>query len=191
MIYILLGTIGFLIVHLFDLVSLKRIPLAKPATWALGSSLLVYSVVMASLQSDRLPLPTWSTWLGWLLLLVSLLILGYSLFGNLPFRKTYVAMGVPDKLIKTGLYALARHPGVFCFILVMLSLLLISRSSLLLMAAPIWIIADILLVVIQDRFFFGRMFPGYDRYRQETPMLLPNRKSINTSIGYLRKVSAK
>lgn len=191
MVYISLGTLGFLIVHLFDLISLKRIPLAKPATWALGSGLLVYSVVMASLQSDRLPLPTWSTWLGWLLLSVSLLILGYSLFGNLPFRKTYLATGVPDKLIKTGLYALVRHPGIFGFTLVMLSLLLISRSSLLLMAAPIWIIADILLVVIQDRFFFGRMFPGYDRYRQETPMLLPNRKSINTSIGYFRKASAK
>ncbi len=87
MVYILLGTLGFLIVHLFDLISLKRIPLAKPVTWVLGSGLLVYSVVMASLQSDRLPLPTWSTWLGWLLLSVSLLILGYSLFGNLPFRK--------------------------------------------------------------------------------------------------------
>ena len=191
MIYLALGTLGFLIIHLFDIVSLKRIPLAKPVTWLLGSSLLVYSVIMVSLKGDRLPLPLWSTWLGWLLLLVSLWLLIYSLFINLPFRKTYIATGVGDRLITTGLYALVRHPGVHWFTLVMLSLVLVSQSSLMLIAAPIWILLDILLVAIQDRFFLGRMLSGYDSYQKETPMLLPNRKSLNTFINHLRQARAR
>jgi len=32
---------------------------------------------------------------------------------------------------------------------------------------------------MQDRVLLDRMFEGYDSYRQETPMLLPNRLSIN------------
>ena len=191
MAYITLGILGFLIIHLFDVVALKKIPLAKPVTWILGSGLLAYSLVMVCLAPDKLPLPIWSTWLGWLLLLISLLLLIYSLFINLPFRKTYVATGVGDKLIKIGLYALVRHPWVHCFILVMLSLILISRSSLLLIASPIWILLDILLVVIQDKFFLGRMFQGYSIYRQETPMLLPNRRSVATFINHLRHTKAK
>ena len=187
MIYMAIGCLGFLVIHLFDSVCLKRLPGAKPFTWILGSGLLVYALVMAWLQSDKLPLPIWSTWLGWALLTISLLLLLYSLFINLPFSKTYIATGVGDKLVRTGLYALVRHPGVHWFILLMFSLILVSKSSLLLITAPIFILLDIVLVIVQDKFFFGRMFNGYDSYRQETPMLVPNRQSINAFINSLKQ----
>jgi len=190
MTYIILGILGFLIIHFFDIVSLKRIPGAKPCTWILGSGLLVYSVIMLCLSSDKLPLPPWATWLGWVLLSISILLLLYSLFFNLPFRKTYVAAGVGDKLVKTGLYALVRHPGVHWFILLMLSLVLISGSKLLLIASPTWILLDIMLVVIQDKFFLGRMFEEYDSYRRETPMLLPNKKSISACVRTINQTRA-
>ena len=174
------------------LVSLKRIPSgAKPCVWTVGSGLLVYSLIMLCLQSNTLPLPIWSTWLGWGLLTLSFFLLIYSLFVNLPFRKTYIASGVSDRLIKTGLYALVRHPWIHCFTLTLLSLVLVSRSSLLLIAVPIWILLNIPLVIIQDKFFFGKMFQGYDSYRQETPMLVPNRRSLNTFIKGLRPARAR
>jgi len=187
MIYIALGSLGFLVIHFFDIVSLKRVPGAKPCTWILGSGLLVYSLIMLCLRSDKLLLPSWSTWLGWALLSTSLLLLIYSLFINLPFRKTYVATGVGDKLITTGLYALVRHPWIHCFIVLMLSLVLVSGSKLLLIASPIWILLDILLVVIQDKFFLGRMFEEYESYRRETPMLIPNKKSISAFMDSLKQ----
>jgi len=188
MIYVATGSLGFLVIHLFDIVSLKRIPGAKPFTWSFGVGLLAYSLIMICLAPDKLPLPIWSTWLGWGLLSVSLFLLIYSLFVNLPFRRTYIATGVGDKLITTGLYALVRHPWVHCFSLLLLSLVLVSRSSLLLIASPVWILLDILLAVVQDRFFFSRMFDGYDSYRRETPMLVPNRRSINTFISSLKRL---
>jgi len=187
---IAIGCLGFLVIHLFDIVSLKRLPGAKPFAWILGSGLLVYALVMVCFQSDKLPLPIWSTWLGWALLTISLLLLIYSLFINLPFRKTYIATGVGDKLITTGLYALVRHPWVHCFTLILLSLILVSKSSLLLIASPIWILLYILLVVIQDKFIFSRMFQGYDAYKQETPMLVPNRQSLNAFINSLKQARA-
>ena len=186
MIYVALGSLGFLVIHLFDIVSLKRIPMAKPCTWVLGSGLLIYSLIMASLSPDKFLLPIWAAWLGWILLSISLFLLIYSLFINLPFCKTYVATGVGDELITSGLYALIRHPGVHWFIVVVLSLFLVSGSELLLIAAPIWILLDIVLVFIQDKFFFSRMFDGYDSYRRGTPMLLPNKESI---IACLRTIN--
>ena len=191
MIYIAIGAVGFLIIHLFDIVSLKRVPKAKPGIWILGCGLLIYSLTMICFAPGKLLLPMWSTWLGWGLLSISLFLLAYSLFINLPFRKTYVATGVSSKLIKTGLYALVRHPWVHCFTLLLLSLVLVSRSSLLLVASPIWILLYILLVVIQDKFLFGRMFAGYDRYRKKTPMLLPNRRSISAFVNSEKQSRAK
>lgn len=192
MIYIALGILGFIIVHLFDIVSLKKIPSGvKPCVWTIGSGLLAYSLIMLCLQSNILPLPIWSTWLGWGLLTLSLFLLIYALFVSLPFRKTYVTTGVGDKLITTGLYSLVRHPGVMWFILFMLALILVSKSSLLLIAAPIFILLDTVLVIVQDKFFFIRMFDGYKQYQRETPMLMPNWRSLNTFIKGLRPAKAK
>jgi len=191
MLYIIIGAVGFVVVHLFDLVALKRIPRLKPIIWCIGSGLLIYSLVMICRYTVKIELPAWATWLGWGVFTVSLFLLIHSLFISLPFRKTYLDTGVGDRLVKTGLYALVRHPGILWFPLFMLSLIPISRSSLLLIAAPIYIALDIVLVYIQDKFVFGRMFEGYDSYRQETPMLLPNKKSFSAFLRSLRQVKSQ
>jgi protein-S-isoprenylcysteine O-methyltransferase Ste14 len=186
MIYVVLGSLGFLIIHLLDIASLKRTPGLKPLTLLAGSGLVVYAAIMACLAPDKLSLPAWAGWLGWVLLPASLFMLVYSLFINLPFKKTYVTKGVGNKLVTSGLYALVRHPGVHWFILVMLALILVSESRLMLIAAPIWVLLDIALVAIQDKFFFGKMFAGYDQYRRQTPMLIPNRRSLSAFINSLK-----
>jgi protein-S-isoprenylcysteine O-methyltransferase Ste14 len=190
MIYIVLGGLGFLVIHLLDIASIKRMPGIKPLTMLAGNGLVVLSIIMLCLSPDKLALPVWSTWLGWGLLPVSLFMLIYSLFINLPFGKTYVAAGVSKKLVTSGLYALVRHPWVYGLILLLLALILASRSSLMLIAVPIWVLLDIALVAIQDRFFFGRMFAGYDNYRRETPMFIPNRRSINAFINSLKQTGS-
>lgn len=81
-------------------------------------------------------------------------------------------------MIKTGTYALVRHPGVIWYTLFLIALLLISSSQLLLIALPIWVFMDVLYVIIQDKFYFPHMFPGYEEYKKETPMLIPTRKSL-------------
>jgi len=190
MVYIAIGTFGFVLINLFDFTSLKRIYGMKPVTWFLGCGLLTYALIMTCLQPGRLSLPVWSTWLGWALLSISILMLIYSLFINLPFRKTYVTTA-NSKLITTGMYALVRHPGVHWFILFLFSLILISRSSLLLIAAPVFILLDIVLVVVQEKLILSRMFTGYRSYRRRTPMLVPNRRSIRTFFNSLKQFEPK
>jgi protein-S-isoprenylcysteine O-methyltransferase Ste14 len=187
MIYIVLGGFGFLVIHLLDIVSIKRIAGLKPITVLVGNSLVVFSTIMLCLSPDKLALPVWTTGLGWGLLPISLFMLIYSLFINLPFGKTYVATGVGKRLVTSGLYALVRHPWVHWLTLLLVALILASRSSLMLIAAPIWLLLDIVLVVIQDRFFFGKMFAGYENYRRQTPMLIPNRRSIGAFINSLKQ----
>lgn len=187
MTYIAIGVCGFLMAYLFDVVSLGRIPGAKQSIGIVTVVLIVYASVMACLEPGKLGLPIWLTWVGWALLVISLTLLIYSLFMNLPFHKTYVEPGVGDKLIKTGTYALVRHPGISWYALTLVSLIFISQSKLLLIASPIWLAMDILHVVIQDKFFFGKMFAGYEDYRRETPFLIPNRRSINACLRTLRQ----
>jgi protein-S-isoprenylcysteine O-methyltransferase Ste14 len=87
------------------------------------------------------------------------------------------ADGVADRLVKTGTYALVRHPGVLWLALFLSAAVLVSRSRLLLVATPVWLFMDVLYVWVQERLFLERMFPGYEQY-EETPMLVPTPTSI-------------
>ena len=177
--FIVLGVIGFIIIHLFDVVALKGMRWMKPVVWTTGCILLGYAATMVCLSPDRFNLPAWASITGWLMLPGALTLLIYALFGNLPFRKTYLEKGVGSELIKNGLYAIVRHPGVYGFGLLLLSLVLLSASKLMLLAGLVWLGMDIILVVLQDLIFFGRMFPGYTTYRHETPMIIPTWQSLS------------
>ena len=191
MIYIGTGVIGFIVIHFFDLVSLKRIPFGtKPIVWVAGFAILFFSLIRLCLQSNTLSIPVYLNWLGWFLLAISVMMIMFALFINLPFRKTYVSTGVGDKLIKTGLYALVRHPGIYWEALFFFSLVFISHSHLMLTAAPIFVILNTALVIVQDKYFFPKMFKGYNQYQQETPMLVPNRRSVIAFINSLKRSNA-
>ena len=176
--HILLGSLAFLIAFFFDLAALKRIPYLKQIIGLASVSLFGYSLLAVCLAPVKLRLPDWLSWVGWPFLLVSFSLLVYSLFLEIPFRQTYAADGVGDRLVKTGTYALVRHPGVLWFALFLAALFLVSRSRLLFVAAPVWLFMDVLYVWVQECSYFTKMFPGYEQYQRETPMLIPNGESI-------------
>ncbi len=188
--YWLPGAVGLVVIHICDLAAIKKVPVVKPLVWVVGLGLLTYSIVWTWVSPDKLVLPVWSTWLGWVLLVVSAIILAYSLFVSLPFFRTYVATGVGDRLVTTGFYALVRHPGVLWTLLLAASMVVVSRSRPALVVAPVIVAVDVLVVVIQDRFYLPRMFPGYDAYRRQTPMLLPNRNSLRAFVDSLKEPKA-
>jgi len=144
--YIALGVVAFIIAGFFDLAALQRIRYLKQIIGLAFVILFGYALVMVARHPDKLLLPAWLSSAGWPFLVISGLLLIYSLFLEIPFRQTYAAAGVGDKLVKTGTYALVRHPGVLW------------------LAAPLWIFLDVLYVWIQERFFLGRMFAGYGQY---------------------------
>ena len=183
MVYLGLGSIGFLAVFLFDLVSLQRIRFLKPIFWLAGMVLIGYGHYGVNSQGPIVVLPTWLPVIGWPLLIVASLAFIYSLFLELPLKNTYIADGVGQQLVTSGTYALTRHPGVLWYALVQVSLLMIFSRQWMLLAIPLWLGLDILHVWIQDRYLFPRMFPDYELYQQQTPMLLPTPNSIERCIS--------
>lgn len=176
--YVITGCAAFALMGFFDLASLKRIPYVKQGIGLASCLLMGYCLTRVAIVGDRLSMQAWLAHAGWPLLIVSLLLLIYSLFLEIPFRQTYASDGLGEKLVMTGTYALVRHPGVLWFGLFLAGLLLVSRSRLLLVAAPTWLIMDALYAWIQDRFLFGRMFAGYSEYQDRTPMFIPTRSSV-------------
>lgn len=174
----LLGLLAFVILGGFDLLWLKGVRW-RWVLWLLGIG--VFGVALADLlvHAPLLPLGGWSAWVGWPLTLIAGLLLVYSLGVEIPLQSTY--MGLPageDRLITEGTYALCRHPGVLWAGLWFLGLLLVTKSSWLLVAGPVWWIADAFYVIWQERYVLRPKFPAYDAYCKTTPMLWPTKESL-------------
>jgi protein-S-isoprenylcysteine O-methyltransferase Ste14 len=186
--FILLGCLGFGFVVLFDFLSLWGKARLKILFWILGFGLIGYATVMVCLTPDRLDFPLWVTITGGVLTLLFACSLIYTLFINLPFMRTYYRVQQKTVLIRSGGYALTRHPGVLALTLLLLSLLPLSAATLLFIAIPVFVFANIITVVIEDKYIFPRLFPEYVLYRKETPMLIPNKKSLKAFLRSWNKV---
>jgi protein-S-isoprenylcysteine O-methyltransferase Ste14 len=173
------GIIGFLLLLIFDILMLKKVPGIKFVIWVIGIALIIFTIVEACLSSEKLPFPDWTIVPGWVLFAIAGLLVLYSLFVNIPFKNTYVANEDKNKLVRTGLYALCRHPGTYWVNLFLMSLILVSRSTNQLIIAVIFICTNTALVVIEDKFIFPGIFTDYTEYQKQTPMLFPSKRSIN------------
>lgn len=183
--YIILGAIGFLFILLFDIYTLKNEGVKRKTLGLSGVVLIAYSAVMAVIVSDKIAFPAAVRIAAWILWAAAVFLLLYSLFLELPFKKTYGGAKYSCELVDTGTYALCRHPGVLWFGLTFLFFFLATGAVLLLLACIIWTAIDIVHVYIEDRFFFPKMFAGYKAYAKSTPMLVPNRSSIRRCISTL------
>lgn len=176
------GFLAFALDSLFDWVSLRGIAKVKPAIALIFWGLHGYAFFVALWQVEKFELPTALSILGWIVLPIFVYLLVYSLILELPMRETYSVAGVSGRLVKTGTYALTRHPGAMWYVFGMISLLLATRSVALLALVPVWSILEILHVILQDKLFFVKMFRGYEQYQHETPMLIPTWKSLAACI---------
>ena len=178
---------AFTLVFLFDWASYKKIPRAKLPVITAFIGLQGYALYLSLWDAPQFEIPQALSVLGWAALPFFLFLLVLSLAIELPSAKTYSGQGTSGSLIKTGTYALTRHPGVLWYLLAMFSLAAASRSALLLAAAPVWSALNVILAFIEDQYLFPRMFPGYIQYRKETPMLLPTPKSLTACLKTLKK----
>ena len=183
--YILIGTVGFFFILLFDVYTLKNDGLKRKTLGLTGVVLIVYSAIMAAVASEKIAIPAGLRITAGILWAAAVFLLVYSLFLELPFSKTYGGSKHSSELVDTGTYALCRHPGVLWFGLTFFFFFFATGAVLLIPAGIIWTAVDIIHVYFEDKFFFPKMFPSYKNYSKSTPMLIPNKRSIRRCISTL------
>lgn len=164
--------------YLFDLYTLKNKRLLKVIFGLGGLGLFLYAVYEVYKNSLIVELP-YTLRLSFLILFILfVLLLLYSLFLEVPFKKTYGKKEHNMDLVDTGTYALCRHPGVLWFALVFITFFLGTGRSDLFLAGAVWTVMDIFYVVLQEVTIFPKMFKDYGKYQETTPFLRPTIQSI-------------
>lgn len=183
--YVLIGTLAFVFFFFFDVYTLKNQRVKKRFYGIIGVGVLVYLVVMVTVNSIRIDFPiplriaAFVFWVGITFLLI------YSLFLEIPFVKTYAKKQQNNELVKNGTYALCRHPGVLWFGLSFLFFFYTIGAVLLIPAGIVWTSVDVLYVYLQEKLIFYKIFPDYKDYVKITPMLIPTKVSIKKCISTL------
>lgn len=112
---------------------------------------------------------------------IFLLYLLKSLFGSFSNSEAYADKPENREVVDTGIYALCRHPGVLFFAGLYMCLHL--GISLPLKDAIIYITLNVILAVLEDKFFFPEFLEGYDKYKKKVPFLFPTKESIKNSLN--------
>lgn len=178
MIWLLPGIVSFPCFLLFDIAKLQGRRYA-PTLFVLGGLLLCSSTAGMLLSGAAIDRSLWRIICGVLALLFMLALL-YVLFIALPAKKTYAQSGKELALCSKGVYALCRHPGGWCFLLMYWFLWLYTASTEMFVAALILPALNFGYIFIQDRYLFVNYIKGYAAYKKQVPFLLPTRNSICT-----------
>lgn len=183
MIYISIGCVAFILMLIFDLNKIRLDHRYLNSLFMAGILLLLFCSAAIALNDYNSQILTFWKWITGILALFSLILLIYTLFGAIPFKKTYIEYE-RNNVVHTGIYALCRHPGVLWFFFFYLFLALTLESRLMLIAALVWTFMDLVYVFIQDRWIFPITLDNYQTYKKEVPFLLPNLSSFRNCINY-------
>ncbi len=176
-VYVGIGIIGFALLLIFDLLSLRNKNYLK-YVFGLTGFLMIFicSLLIIINYSDFNELNNMFRIISSVFALASLSLLVYSVFIEVG-KKTYQ---VENKhiLVTEGTYALTRHPGVLWMLLLFIFGAIMFQNILLFYTGLIWTIVNIIYVSIQERYIFHKIFDNYEQYQKNTPMILPNIRSI-------------
>lgn len=175
--FIFIGIFGFIAMFLFDIFSMREQMTLKYFFGFLGVAIITVSTILILKLEEDLNFSNSVRISNFFMLIISFVLLIYSVFIEVGFKTTYSTDSKP-KLVTNGTYALTRHPGVLWMFIVFINLFFVSGNYMILFGGIIWSIANTIYVVLQEKLIFIKIFDEYPKYQKETPMVIPTFKSI-------------
>lgn len=161
----LLGATGYLLAGLYDVAIVYEKPLVRKLLYVgFFLTAVPYPVIFFTWVS---PFPGFVAWILFSLVTPFALLLVFSVLVE-------IALFSPGggKLYRGGTYRFSRHPGFiwYTIINVLVSIYYWNyRITMLLMGLTL---CNLILITIEDRILFPKMFAEYGEYRKDTPFIL-------------------
>lgn len=180
---ICIGSIGFLCYFAYDVNSVRGNNKILQKFFLIGT-ILVAAASLEMLRSGWKAIK-WQSLFTYAALLGGICMFGvliYTLFFALPFGSTYIEESRQRMAYTEGMYAVCRHPGVLWYAGMYLCMAGMIKTQEALVQGSVFILWNIAYVIFQDMLIFPRTFINYNEYKQKTPFLIPNGKSIKRGL---------
>ncbi len=83
----------------------------------------------------------------------------------------------PFDVVTSGTYSLCRHPGFWWLAILVSAVGAVKGFEAYFLPVSMMVFLDLLLVLLQDRYTFPKVFPAYDDYKKSVPFLIPLKRS--------------
>ena len=185
--YILAGLLSFGFFAGADYATYKEIHYLKPFLWIGTIPVFLYAFILGWIDTAFFPLDAFVSTLAWIPLVFFFTLFVYSLFIEIPVKQTYVQREQPQRVVAGGTYSLTRHPAFIWFTCWSVSSIFASRSITLAVGVPVWIVAYIVCVLLEEKLtIMGNFGEQYREYQKQTPMLFPTAQSARRFARNLR-----
>ncbi len=160
-----LGAIGYLLAGLYDVAILLDKPVLRRFLYAgFFITAIPYPVVFFTRDS---PLPGFAGWILFPLIIGFALLLIYSVM-----IETSLFSESTGKLYQKGTYRISRHPGFIWYTIINVLVSIYYWNYHITMLFAGFTLCNLILITVEDRIFFPKMFSEYDAYRKSTPFFL-------------------
>ncbi len=166
------STFGFFLLILSDYIQAKVGKRGTRLLSASGYAVIFLILIYILVDSPGFIVYPLSTSLGYVLSFLFSGLLVYSVMIEIPLYKKKCNLKGDEALMK-GTYGFCRHPGFIWFLLLMPSLYLVHRNVLYATVSLYMTFLDFILILVEDKFFFPRIFSNYSEYRAKVPFLIP------------------
>lgn len=152
---------------------------------------LLAALALTTRQGTPLGVPTISRWAGVALMCIGGALTTYSTSIEIPLAlsRMHRQGRQMSEVYRGGTYALCRHPGFLWILLYLVGVVLaVDLTSTAIMAA-FWFALDLLVIIMQDRVIFPRLFPSYAAYQNTTPFVIPTLSSLRDAFNVRTEVT--
>ena len=164
-----LGLVGYILSGLYDLAIIHEKKLLRKLTYP-GFFITAVPYVIFFFHYR---IPHSVAFMAMLLPLISLflILLVYSVLIEIP-RNTGDSSDVFDR----GTYSFSRHPGFLWYTVLNILMAVLFWNWGILLLCFLFTVFNFVLILIEDRILFPKMFPTYTEYRRKTPFLFGSSK---------------
>ena len=161
----ILGSSGYLLSGLFDVAILYNKPTLKKILYVGFVITAIPYVILFFPYSS--PIPLLGRWIIFALLLFFALLLIYSVFIEVSFLAQK-----PGTFYKKGTYSISRHPGFLWYTAINILVAIYFWDYRITLLCAGFCLDNLVLISIEDKFLFPKMFDEYQEYKKQTPFLL-------------------
>jgi protein-S-isoprenylcysteine O-methyltransferase Ste14 len=174
MIVVITGCFGFLMILLCDFLQISAENRTVRSLSSIGYSAVIASIVFLVLGEPPSAIPAVRATVTWVLMICFASGLVYSVLLEIPIALKRTRRDPHRRrIVASGTYGLVRHPGFVWFVLLIATILFRNPSGSIIAQGAILVASDLLLVVVEDRMIFPRVFADYEEYRRRVPFIIP------------------
>jgi protein-S-isoprenylcysteine O-methyltransferase Ste14 len=170
-----IGVCGFGAVLLYDYLQLLQTKRFLSVTSIIGAVSVLLATGGLFLIEPIRPMPVLisvpiSTGVG-----MSVALLIRSVYWEIPHSKIEASFHDESRrtVIRTGSYRWSRHPGFLWYVALVVFIGLRMNHRTVWTVGGVFVLADLIVVLIEDAVIFPRLFRDYADYKEEVPMLIP------------------